>query len=70
MTDSSTSEGWAKKSNFNANPVDADPDFDPIEAKVRAKVCRHFALLMLNNDIRSYSQWFPGKENDVSDMLS
>ena len=70
MTDSSTSEGWSKKTNFNIDPIDADCDFDPIEAEVRMEVCRHFATLCLDNKIRHYSQWFPGKENDVSDALS
>lgn len=67
MTDSSTSEGWAKKSNFN---TDVDCEFDRIEAEVRMDVCRHFAELCVENKIRHYSQWFKGKLNDVSDALS
>jgi hypothetical protein len=38
MTDSSTSEGWTRKSNFKIDPVDADCDFDPIEAEVSALI--------------------------------
>jgi hypothetical protein len=68
MTNSSTSEGLAHKSNFNVDPIDCY--VDPIEATVREEVCRHFALLYIENGIRHHSQWFPGKQNDVSDALS
>jgi hypothetical protein len=68
LTDSSTSEGWAHKSNFDVDPIDCE--VDPIEAEVREEVCRHFALLCIENGIRHLSQWFPGKQNDVSDALS
>ena len=71
MTDSSTSAGWAYKSNFDVDPLqEADCYIDLIEAKVREEVFQHFALLLLENDLCQYSQWFPGKENDVSDALS
>ena len=70
MTDSSTSEGWARKSNFDTDPFNQDPTFDPQEPKARAAVCRKFAEICLDNDLRHFSQWFPGKENDVSDALS
>lgn len=70
MTDSSTSDGWAHKSNFDTDPIDADCCFDPEEPAVRSEVCRHFAQLCLDNGVRHYSQWFPGRENDVSDALS
>ena len=70
MTDSSTSEGWARKSNFDIDPMNPDASFDPQEPKARAAVCRKFAEICLDNDLRHFSQWFPGKENDVSDALS
>lgn len=70
MTDSSTSEGWAHKSNFDTDPLDADCEFDPEEPAVRSDICRKFASLCLDANVRHYSQWFPGKQNDVSDALS
>jgi hypothetical protein len=71
MTDSSTSAGWAYKSNFDVDPLqEADCYINPIDAQVREEVCQHFALLLLENDLCQYSQWFLGKENDVSDALS
>jgi hypothetical protein len=70
MTDSSTSEGWTRKSNFKIDPIDADCDFDPIEAEVRTDICRHFAELTLDNKFCHYTVWFKGEENDGSDALS
>lgn len=70
MTDSSTSEGWHKKTNFKTDPADADCDFDPAEAQVRTEISRHFAELCVDYKIVHYAQWFAGKENDVSDALS
>ena len=64
-TDSSTSEGWSRKSNFKE-----DEDEDPIQATVRLEVAREHARHFMDNGIKDYSQWFPGKENDVSDALS
>ena len=64
MTDSSTSEGWSRKTNFKE---DGD---DPIQATVRLEVARGHAQRFMENEIKDYSQWFPGKENDVSDALS
>jgi hypothetical protein len=66
MTDSSTSEGWTRKSNFKIDPINADCDFDPVEAKVRTDVCRRFAELCLNIKFCQYTMWFKGAENDVS----
>jgi hypothetical protein len=71
MTDSSTSAGWAYKSNFDVDPLqEADCYVDPTKAQVQEEVCQYFAPLLLENDLCQYSQWFPGKENDVSDALS
>ncbi len=64
MTDSSTSEGWARKTNFKEDCE------DPIQATVRIEVARDHAMRLLESGIKDYSQWFPGKENDVSDALS
>ena len=64
MTDSSTSEGWARKTNFKEDCE------DPIQATIRIEVARDHAMRLLELGIKDYSQWFPGKENDVSDALS
>eukprot|EP00956_Cyclotella_meneghiniana_P017221 scaffold27841_cov34-Cyclotella_meneghiniana.AAC.7 len=70
MTDSLTSEGWAHKTNFSMLPEEVDCQVDPVEAKARIKVARKFAYLCMGANICHFSQWFPGKENDVSDALS
>ena len=70
MTDSSTSEGWHKKTNFKTDPIDADCEFDPEEAQVHTKISRHFAEICVENKLVHFAQWFAGKENDVSDALS
>jgi hypothetical protein len=64
MTDSSTAEGWMHKKNFRAS------DKDQIQMDVRVKAAQKFALDFTNHGIKSYSQWFPGKENIVVDALS
>ena len=64
MTDSSTSEGWAKKTNFKEDGE------EPIQATVRLEVSRGDAQRMLDAGFKNYSQWFAGKFNDVSDALS
>jgi len=64
MTDSSTSEGWSRKTNFKEDGE------EPIQATVRLEVARGHARRFMENGIKDYSQWFPGKENDVSDALS
>ena len=64
MTDSSTSEGWSRKTNF---PEDGE---DPIQATIRIEVARSHAMRLMKHGIKDYSQWFPGKENDVADALS
>ena len=64
MTDSTTSEGWSRKTNFKEDCE------EPIQATIRIEVARFFATLLTESGIKNYSQWFPGKENDVSDALS
>ena len=63
MTDSSTSEGWLRKSNFKE-----DGEI-PIQATVRLEVSRSDAKRIMENKIKNYSQWFHGWMNDVSDAL-
>ncbi len=58
MTDSSTSAGWLRKTNFREfTGVDADP----VQAFVRIETARHHAMLFLYAGIKEYSQWFPGR---------
>ena len=64
MTDSTTSEGWQMKTNFS------EENEDPIQATIRIEVARKYAMLLLENGIKNYSQWFKGSLNDVSDALS
>jgi hypothetical protein len=64
MTDSSTSEGWQRKTNFKEDGE------EPIQAEVRVDVAREDAKRRMEARVKNYSQWFPGKDNDVSDALS
>jgi len=64
MTDSTTSEGWARKTN------DSELSEDPIEATIRIEVARKHAMNLLEAGVKDYSQWFPGSENQVADALS
>jgi hypothetical protein len=64
MTDSTTSAGWLRKSNF------MEDGESPIQALIRLEVARLHALHYLQTGIREYSQWFRGVENKVADALS
>jgi hypothetical protein len=64
MTNSTTSEGWLRKSNF------IEEGEDPIQATIRLKVARLHMTHYLLNGIREYSQWFRGADNNVVDTLS
>ena len=63
MTDSTTSEGWLRKTNFKE-------DIDDIQASIRIEVARTHARHFMDNRIKEYSQWFPGSDNNVADALS
>jgi hypothetical protein len=63
MTDSTTSEGSTRKTNFKE-------EMDHVQATVRIEVARSQATKYMNNGIREYSQWFPGSQNNVADALS
>jgi hypothetical protein len=67
MTDSTTSAGWLRKTNFQ-ELTGNDPD--PVQARVQIKTAHHHAILLLEAGIKEYSQWFPGRENNVADALS
>ena len=64
MTDSSTSEGWLRKTNFKEDGE------EPIQASMRIEVARTHAKQYMDVGLREYSQWFAGKENNVADALS
>mmetsp|Transcript_19007 Transcript_19007/g.26757 ORF Transcript_19007/g.26757 Transcript_19007/m.26757 type:complete len:153 (-) Transcript_19007:1279-1737(-) len=65
MGDSTTAEGWLCKFNFqycdNKSP-------EMTEAKL--KISRDHAFCLLNNNLKGYSQWFPGDENEGADSHS
>jgi hypothetical protein len=63
MTNSTTSEGWLRKTNFLE-------DVDLVQASIRIQVAREHAMRYMNQEIRDYSQWFPGIKNNVADALS
>jgi hypothetical protein len=62
MRDSTPAEGGMRKSNF------VKPNKDPVQAKARADVARKYASIFMDADIKSYSQWFAGKQNNVADI--
>jgi hypothetical protein len=64
MMDSTTLEGWLRKTNFS------ELGDDPIQATVRLEVARMHPKNYMALGIRDYSQWFPGKENIVANSLS
>jgi hypothetical protein len=64
MTDSSTAEGWMHKTNIRVS------EEDQIQMDVRVKTAQKFAMDFTEHGIKSYSQWFPGKENIIADALS
>ena len=64
MTDSTTAEGWLQKSNFTKLRK------SPIQASVRIEAAQKYATLFMFLGIRSYSQWFKGVMNKVTDALS
>ncbi len=63
MTNSTTSEGWLRKTNFSKL------DDKPIQPSVRLKATRMHTMNCMTTDIREYSQWFKGEDNMVADSL-
>ena len=64
MTDSTTAKGWMQKSNF------VEKGEDPIQATARVNAAQKYALIFMDANVKGYSQWFPGKSNNVADALS
>ncbi len=64
MTNSTTSEGWLQKSNFIRDGK------DPIQATIQLEVARLHGTHYLSDEIREYSQWLHGADNNIADALS
>jgi hypothetical protein len=64
MTNSTTLEGWLKKTNFSKLGD------DPIQALVRLKAARMHPMNYMTTGIREYIQWFRGEDNVVTNSLS
>lgn len=65
MTDSSTTEGWLRKSNFKEN------ENESIEmTRAKRKLSRDHASRMMNKNCKDFSQWFEGDANELADSLS
>ncbi len=64
MTDSTTSEGWLKKTNF------IEDSKSPIQATIRLEVACLHTSHCLSHEIREYRQWFRRADNQVANALS
>jgi hypothetical protein len=64
MMDSTTAKGWMRKTNFTRQR------YNDIQAKARVDVAQHHARLFMDSDVKGYSQWFPGKKNNIGNTLS
>lgn len=64
MTDSTTSDGWKRKTNFREEGESKE------QATCKIEVARDHSRRIMNAKAKEYSQWFPGDENDVADSLS
>jgi len=64
MTDSTTAEGWLRKSNFS------ELGESPTQLSARIEACRKQATLFMSLGIKCYSQWLAEERNQVSGALS
>ena len=64
MTDSTTSAGWLRKSNF------MDRGDSPSHMRQKSQTSREHASRLMKHQIKEYSQWFAGKQNIIADSLS
>jgi hypothetical protein len=60
LTDNTSAMGWLRKTNFN----------DSSETALQLQIARHFARLLIANDICLCSQHLEGTKNEVADLLS
>jgi hypothetical protein len=63
MTESTTSEGWHRKTNFSKLGD------DPTQATVRLEAARMHARNYMALGFWDHSQWFPGKDNIIANAL-
>ena len=66
MTDSTTTNGWFRKSNFDDNTEQESAD----QMSCKLKLAHAHTIRLLHNNIKEYSQWFKGEANVVADSLS
>jgi hypothetical protein len=64
MTNSTTSARWLKKTIF------LEAAMDPTKSTICLEIARKHASLFIHHNIKEYSQWFPGKKNNLADTLS
>ncbi|KAL7472672.1 hypothetical protein ACHAXS_013043 [Conticribra weissflogii] len=64
MTNSLTSKGWAQRTNFS------ELGNNLIQAMIQLEIAHSHAKQVMKTGLRDYSQWFPGVENVVADVLS
>lgn len=64
MTDSTTAAGWLRKSKFK------EDDEGEVQLRLKRETARNFAVTTMKQEIKLYSQWFPGERNEVTDSLS
>jgi hypothetical protein len=64
MTDSTTLEGWLRKTNLSKLCG------NPIQALICLEAARIHAMNYMTTGIREYNQWFRGRDNVVADSLS
>jgi hypothetical protein len=64
MTNSTMSAGWLKKTNFS------EAAMDPTKSTIHLEIARKHAGLFIHHNTKEYSQWFPGKKNNVANALS
>ena len=65
MTDSTSTAGWLRKSNFQESNIESKS-----MTTAKLKISRGHATRLLDCQCCDYSQWFPGDDNDVADALS
>jgi len=62
--DSMTAMGWIHKSRYRSENDSNET------AEARLIIARKLADLVIDNDLKLYSQWFAGSKNEVADLLS
>jgi hypothetical protein len=62
--DSTTAMGWIHKSKYRADNESNE------SAEARLTIARKLANIILDNNLKLYSQWFAGSKNEVADFLS